>query len=70
MEILRHAQVSTTTNIHTHVAVVIAKRLESEADADGILVSDLVRQAVAGMDFEFEDRGQIELNGFDQPVRA
>lgn len=48
----------------------IAKRLESEADADGILVSDVVRQAVAGKDFEFEDRGEVELRGFEQPVRA
>jgi class 3 adenylate cyclase/pimeloyl-ACP methyl ester carboxylesterase len=51
-------------------SVVIAKRLESEADSDGILVSDVVRQAVAGKDFEFEDRGEVELKGFDQPVRA
>ena len=51
-------------------SVVIAKRLESEAETDGILVSDVVRQAVAGKDFEFEDRGEVELKGFDQPVRA
>lgn len=51
-------------------SVVIAKRLESEADSGGILVSDVVRQAVAGKDFEFEDRGEVELKGFDQPVRA
>ena len=48
----------------------IAKRLESEAETDGILVSDVVRQAVAGKDFEFEDGGEVELKGFDQPVRA
>jgi class 3 adenylate cyclase len=30
----------------------------------------VVRQAVAGKDFEFEDRGEVELKGFDQPVRA
>jgi class 3 adenylate cyclase/pimeloyl-ACP methyl ester carboxylesterase len=51
-------------------SVVIAKRLESEADEGGILVSDVVRQAVAGKDFTFEDRGEAELKGFDQPVRA
>ncbi len=51
-------------------SVVIAKRLESGAETDGILVSDVVRQAVAGKDFEFEDRGEVELKGFDQPVRA
>ena len=36
----------------------------------GILVSDVVRQAVAGKDFEFEDRGEVDLKGFDEPVRA
>ncbi len=51
-------------------SVVIAKRLESEADTGGILVSEVVRQAVAGKDFEFEDRGEVELKGFEQPVRA
>lgn len=51
-------------------SVVIAKRLESAADASGILVSDVVRQAVAGKDFEFEDRGELELKGFDEPARA
>jgi len=34
------------------------------------LVSDVVRQAVAGKDLEFEDRGVVELKGFDQPLRA
>ena len=48
----------------------IAKRLESGAETDGILVSDVVRQAVAGKDFEFEDRGELELMGFDQPLLA
>jgi class 3 adenylate cyclase len=32
------------------------------------LVSDVVRQVVAGKGFEFEDRGEVELKGFDQPV--
>ncbi len=48
----------------------IAERLESEAETGGILVSDVVRQAVAGKDFEFEDRGEVELKGFDRPVQA
>ena len=42
-------------------SVVIAKRLESEAETDGILVSDVVRQAVAGKDFELGPwRGGVE----------
>ena len=45
-------------------------RLESTADINGILVSDVVKQAVAGKDFEFEDRAMLELKGFDEPVRG
>ena len=51
-------------------SVVIAKRLESEAENGGILVSDVVRLAVAGKEFEFVDRGEVNLKGFDEPVRA
>ena len=51
-------------------SVVIAKRLESEAENGGILVSDVVRSAVAGKEFEFVDRGEGTLKGFDEPVRA
>jgi len=51
-------------------SVVIAKRLESAADNGGILVSEVVRQAVAGKEFEFVDRGEISLKGLDKPIRA
>ncbi|MEZ4495062.1 MAG: adenylate/guanylate cyclase domain-containing protein [Dehalococcoidia bacterium] len=51
-------------------SVVIAKRLESAADSNGILVSDVVKQMVTGKEFDFEDRGPVELKGFDEPVRA
>jgi class 3 adenylate cyclase len=51
-------------------SVVIAKRLESAADVNGILVSDVVKQMMTGKDFEFEDRGLVELKGFEEPVRA
>lgn len=51
-------------------SVVIAKRLESAAESGGILVSDVVKQAVAGKEFAFGDRGLVELKGFDEPVRA
>ena len=44
-------------------SVVIAKRLESEAGDGGILVSDVVRQAVAGKSFDFTDRGEVSLKG-------
>jgi class 3 adenylate cyclase len=51
-------------------SVVIAKCLESAADTNGILVSDVVKQAVSGKEFDFEDRGAVELKGFDEPMRA
>jgi class 3 adenylate cyclase len=51
-------------------SVVIAKRLESAAETNGILVSDVVKQMVTGKDFDFEDRGLVELKGFEEPVRA
>jgi adenylate cyclase len=50
--------------------VVVAKRLEGEAAAGGILVSDIVKQAVAGKEFVFEDQGLVSLKGFDEPIRA
>ena len=34
-----------------------------------ILVSDVVRQLVAGKGFMFDDRGETVLRGFDDPVR-
>jgi class 3 adenylate cyclase len=51
-------------------SVNIAKRLESAAETNGILVSDVVKQAVVGKDFEFADQGEVALKGFDEPVRA
>lgn len=51
-------------------SVVIAKRLESAAETNGILVSDVVKQAVVGKDFEFHDEGDVDLKGFDDPVHA
>ena len=51
-------------------SVVIAKRLERAAPENGVLVSDVVKQMVMGKDFAFEDRGPINLKGFDEPVRA
>ena len=50
--------------------VVIAKRLESAAETDGILVSDVVQQLLTGKDFAFTDQGEVALKGFEEPVRA
>ena len=51
-------------------SVVIAKRLESAAPTDGILVSDVVKQMVIGKDFTFTGQGEVDLKGFGEPVRA
>ena len=48
----------------------VAKRLESSADDGGILISDVVKSAVLGKDFVLEDRGEFDLKGFDESVRA
>jgi len=51
-------------------AVQLASRICSRADAGKILVSDVVRQLVAGKGFMFADRGETELRGFEDPVRV
>ena len=51
-------------------SVVIAKRLESAAATNGILISEGVKQLLAGKDFTFTDQGEIALKGFEEPVRA
>lgn len=50
-------------------AVILAKRIADEADGGEILVSDVVRQLVAGRGFTFSDRGHSALRGFEDPVR-
>ena len=61
---------SRKTTTCTGASVVIAKRLESAAPPDGILVSDGVKQLLAGKDFSFTDQGDVALKGFEEPVRA
>ncbi|HEX5939072.1 MAG TPA: alpha/beta fold hydrolase [Dehalococcoidia bacterium] len=50
-------------------AVILAKRIADEAQGDQVLVSDIVRQLVAGRGFIFSDRGVSPLRGFEDPVR-
>jgi class 3 adenylate cyclase len=50
-------------------AVQVASRICSRADARQILVSDVVRQVVAGKGFLFADQGESDLRGFEDPVR-
>jgi len=51
-------------------AVIIAARIAAQAHGGEILVSDVVRQLVAGKGFLFSDRGEAALRGFDDPVRV
>lgn len=50
--------------------VISAARIGSHAGGGEILVSDVVRQLVAGKSFEFEDLGEVELRGFATPTRV
>jgi adenylate cyclase len=52
------------------LSVVIAKRLESAAPVNGILIADGLKQLLAGKDFDFTDQGDIALKGLDEPLRA
>ncbi len=50
-------------------AVQLASRVCTRAEPQQILVTDVVRQLVAGKGFLFADRGETELRGFEDPVR-
>jgi class 3 adenylate cyclase len=51
-------------------AVDLAARIRDKAEPGEILVSDVVRQLVAGKGFLFNDRGEHALKGFEDPVRV
>jgi len=51
-------------------AVNLAARIAGQARGDVILVSDVVRQLVAGKGFAFADGGATTLKGFEDPVRV
>ena len=50
-------------------AVVLAARVAAKAEGGEILASDVVRQLVAGKGFLFSNHGDLELRGFEDPVR-
>lgn len=52
------------------VAVVVAARIAARANADEILVSDTVRDLVAGAQLRFIDRGLYELKGLPDARRV
>ncbi len=51
-------------------AVNMAARIASKAEGSEILASNVVRELVAGKEFLFNDRGETELRGFEDPVRV
>jgi len=50
-------------------AVILAARIAAKAEGGEIMVSDTVRGLVAGKGFLFSDHGDVELRGFEDPVR-
>lgn len=52
------------------ITVQLASRLCSHAEADQILVSNVVAELCAGKTLPFQDLGEVSLKGFENPVRA
>jgi class 3 adenylate cyclase/pimeloyl-ACP methyl ester carboxylesterase len=50
-------------------SVQLAARIRDRAEPGQILVSNVVRELVAGKAFLFSDMGAADLKGFDEPVR-
>ncbi len=50
--------------------MITAARIAGLAKGGEVLVSDVVRQLVAGNGFAFEDRGEQPLKGISEPVRV
>jgi class 3 adenylate cyclase/pimeloyl-ACP methyl ester carboxylesterase len=51
-------------------AVQLARRICDQAEPSKILVSNVVRELVAGKGFLFADMGEMALRGFEDPVRV
>jgi len=51
-------------------AVQLAARVCSTCMAGRILVSSAVRELCLGKGFQFDDKGLVELKGFDEPMRV
>lgn len=50
-------------------SVILAARAKDAARGGDVVVTDVVRQLVAGKGFLFEDRGSVALKGFEDAVR-
>ena len=51
-------------------AVQLASRICDCAEPSRILVANVIRELCMGKDFQFADRGDTELRGFEDPVRV
>jgi len=51
-------------------AVQLAARVCSTCDGGRILVTSAVREMCLGKGFRFEDKGHVDLKGFDEPMRV
>ena len=50
-------------------AVQLAARVCARAEAGQILAANVVRELAMGKGFLFSDQGDVELRGFEDPVR-
>ena len=50
-------------------AVQLAARVCDQAEAGQILTSNVVQELAAGKGFNFTDKGEAALKGFEKPVR-
>jgi adenylate cyclase len=50
-------------------SVIMAARAAAKAEGGQILVTNVVRELVAGKGFLFADAGAFELRGFEDPVK-
>ena len=51
-------------------SIQLARRVCDAADAGSILVSNVVLELCIGKTFEFQEKGEQALKGFDQPVKV
>ena len=64
-------EVVVTDNRMTGEGVVLAQRLEQLAEPGGVCIQDAAYQTVPKrLPFDYENLGDRELKGFDEPVRA
>ena len=50
-------------------AVQLAARVCAQAEPEQILASNVVEELAAGKGFDFTDKGEATLKGFEKPVR-